>query len=147
MISRSDFPLGSKSQPPFPPPIGKPVKAFLKICSKPKNLMILRSTEGCNRKPPLYGPIALLNWTRYALLTCVWAASSTQATRKSICRSGVVKRSKIACLRYFSSSRSITGRSDPKTSSTACLNSACSGFCFATRAKTSSTYPISYPYY
>ena len=30
MISRSDFPLGSKSQPPFPPPIGKPVKGSLR---------------------------------------------------------------------------------------------------------------------
>ena len=61
MISRSDFPLGSKSEPPLPPPIGKPVSAFLKICSNPRNLMILKFTERCSLRPPLYGPIALLN--------------------------------------------------------------------------------------
>lgn len=36
LISLSDLPLGSKSQPPLPPPIIRPVKAFLKICSKPR---------------------------------------------------------------------------------------------------------------
>lgn len=35
--SASLFPLGSKSDPPLPPPSGRPVNAFLKICSKPKN--------------------------------------------------------------------------------------------------------------
>ena len=46
MTSFSDFPLGSKSAPPFPPPIGKVVRLFLKICSKPKNLRMLKLTEG-----------------------------------------------------------------------------------------------------
>ena len=40
MISPSDLPDGSKSEPPLPPPIGRPVKEFLKICSKPRNLQI-----------------------------------------------------------------------------------------------------------
>ncbi len=30
----------------LPPPTGRPVRAFLKICSKPRNLMIDRFTEG-----------------------------------------------------------------------------------------------------
>lgn len=59
MTSLSLFPLGSKSEPPLPPPIGREVKLFLKTCSKPKNLMIERLTEGCKRKPP-YKNIAKL---------------------------------------------------------------------------------------
>src|SRR5699024_11235185 len=35
MISSSDLPFGSKSEPPLPPPIGRPVRECLKICSKP----------------------------------------------------------------------------------------------------------------
>ena len=53
ITSASDFPLGSKSAPPLPPPIGSPVRLFLKICSNPKNLMIPSYTEGWNRRPPL----------------------------------------------------------------------------------------------
>lgn len=45
-ISLSDLPFGSKSDPPLPPPICRPVKAFLKTCSKPKNLRMLRLTVG-----------------------------------------------------------------------------------------------------
>ena len=40
------------------------VRLFLKICSKPRNFITDRLTEGWNLKPPLYGPIALLNCTR-----------------------------------------------------------------------------------
>ena len=58
MTSVSDFPFGSKSDPPFPPPIGRVVKAFLKTCSKARNFRILMFTEGWNLSPPLYGPIA-----------------------------------------------------------------------------------------
>ena len=36
MISLSDLPFGSKSEPPLPPPIGRPVSEFLNICSNPK---------------------------------------------------------------------------------------------------------------
>jgi hypothetical protein len=53
MISASERPLGSKSEPPLPPPIGIPVRAFLKTCSKPRNLMMLRLTDGWKRRPPL----------------------------------------------------------------------------------------------
>ena len=63
IISVSDFPLGLKSEPPFPPPIGSVVKAFLNICSNPKNFKILKFTLGCKRIPPLYGPNALLYCT------------------------------------------------------------------------------------
>ena len=41
ITSLSDFPFGLKSEPPFPPPIGKVVKEFLKTCSNPKNFKIL----------------------------------------------------------------------------------------------------------
>ena len=40
ITSASLLPLGSKSEPPFPPPIGSPVREFLKICSKPRNFMM-----------------------------------------------------------------------------------------------------------
>ena len=53
ITSPSDLPLGSKSEPPLPPPIGKPVRAFLKICSKPRNFTMPRFTLGWNRSPPL----------------------------------------------------------------------------------------------
>ena len=37
MISAFDFPRGLKSEPPFPPPIGNVVNAFLNVCSKARN--------------------------------------------------------------------------------------------------------------
>lgn len=46
ITSLSLLPRGSKSEPPLPPPIGSVVKAFLKICSKPKNLIMDKLTEG-----------------------------------------------------------------------------------------------------
>src|SRR3546814_3782394 len=64
IISASERPRGLKSDPPLPPPIGSPVRAFLKVCSKPRNLMIPTLTDGWKRKPPLYGPTAELNWPR-----------------------------------------------------------------------------------
>ena len=64
MTSPSDFPRGSKSAPPLPPPIGRPVREFLKVCSNPKNLRIERLTDLSNLIPPLYGPMAELNSTR-----------------------------------------------------------------------------------
>lgn len=44
--------LGSKSQPPLPPPMGSVVREFLKICSKPRNLMTDSVTVGWKRRPP-----------------------------------------------------------------------------------------------
>ena len=70
-LSHLRFPFGSKSEPPLPPPIGKPVKAFLKICSNAKNFKIDKLTEGWNLNPPLYGPIAELNCTLKPLLTLI----------------------------------------------------------------------------
>ena len=64
MISASDLPTGSKSEPPFAPPIGRVVSAFLKVCSKPRNFSIEGVTARWKRRPPLYGPIAELNCTR-----------------------------------------------------------------------------------
>src|SRR6201982_3384801 len=51
----SVFPLGSKSAPPLPPPIGRPVSEFLKTCSNARNLMMLAQTVGWKHKPPLNG--------------------------------------------------------------------------------------------
>jgi hypothetical protein len=31
----------------------RPVRAFLKICSKPRNFRMERFTVGCRRRPPL----------------------------------------------------------------------------------------------
>lgn len=53
LISASDLPLGSKSDPPFPPPMFKPVSAFLKVCSKPRNFRMDKLTLGWRRRPPL----------------------------------------------------------------------------------------------
>ena len=46
IISKSLLPLGSKSLPPFAPPIGKPVSEFLRICSKPRNFKTPSVTVG-----------------------------------------------------------------------------------------------------
>ena len=53
ITSLSDLPLGSKSEPPLPPPIGRVVRLFLKVCSKARNFRIERFTEGWKRMPPL----------------------------------------------------------------------------------------------
>lgn len=53
MISESLLPVGSKSEPPFAPPMGREVREFLKVCSKPRNFMASRLTSFWNLKPPL----------------------------------------------------------------------------------------------
>ena len=58
----SVLPLGSKSDPPLPPPIGSPVKTFFEDLFKiPRNFKIPWLTVGWKRSPPLYGPTAELN--------------------------------------------------------------------------------------
>ncbi len=42
MTSTSLLPLGSKFEPPLPPPMGSVVRAFLKTCSKARNLSMPR---------------------------------------------------------------------------------------------------------
>src|SRR5690606_19856079 len=37
----------------LPPPMGMPVRAFLNVCSNPRNLMMPTFTEGWKRMPPL----------------------------------------------------------------------------------------------
>ena len=56
MISFSLLPLGSKSEPPLPPPMGRPVSEFLKICSKPRNLRVERRDLGVEAHAALIGP-------------------------------------------------------------------------------------------
>ena len=46
ITSPSLLPLGSKSEPPLPPPMGRVVSAFLKVCSKARNFRIDRLTDG-----------------------------------------------------------------------------------------------------
>jgi hypothetical protein len=53
MTSLSLLPLGSKSEPPLPPPMGSVVRLFLKTCSKARNLRMPRLTVGWKRRPPL----------------------------------------------------------------------------------------------
>ena len=53
MTSLSLLPLGSKSVPPLPPPMGSVVSEFLKTCSKARNFRMPRLTEGWKRSPPL----------------------------------------------------------------------------------------------
>ena len=53
ITSPSVRPFGSKSEPPLPPPMSSEVSAFLKICSKPRNLRIPTFTLGWKRSPPL----------------------------------------------------------------------------------------------
>ena len=50
MISASERPFGSKSEPPLPPPMGRPVRLFLNTCSKPRNLMTEAFTLGWKRR-------------------------------------------------------------------------------------------------
>lgn len=53
ITSLDERPRSEKSAPPFAPPMGKVVSAFLKVCSKPKNFIMLMLTDGWNLKPPL----------------------------------------------------------------------------------------------
>jgi len=53
MTSRSLLPLGLKLDPPLAPPMGRPVRLFLNVCSKPKNFSTLKVTLGWKRMPPL----------------------------------------------------------------------------------------------
>ncbi len=84
MTSASEASCGSKSEPPLAPPIGIPVRAFLNTCSKPRNLMVPRYTDGWNRSPPLYGPRTEEYSTRNPRLMRTRPASSTHGTRKMI---------------------------------------------------------------
>src|SRR5690554_1882439 len=139
MISDWDRPLGEKSDPPFPPPIGSVVSAFLNVCSNPKNFKEESDTEGWKRIPPLYGPMAPLNCTRYPMFTCTWPLSSVHGTRKVKTRSGSTIRSTIAA---FSNSGCwlYTSSIDTSTSFTACKNSDSPGCLISRRVITSFTF-------
>ncbi len=139
MTSASLLPRGSKSEPPFAPPIGRVVRLSLKDCSKARNFITERFTEGWNRRPPLKGPIAPLNWTRYPRLTWTLPASSVQVTRNEIIRSGSTMRSSRPAFSY-SGCLSITGAREERTSSTVCWNSGSDGWFFLTSSRTLSTY-------
>ncbi len=118
ITSASVLPFGSKSDPPLPPPIGSVVSEFLNTCSKARNLRMPRLTDGWNRSPPLYGPMALFISMRKPRLICTTPLSSCHGTRNMITRSGSMQRSRILALRY-SGWRSMTTDSDSATSWTA----------------------------
>src|SRR5690606_5786327 len=122
ITSPSERPLGAKSAPPLPPPMGRPVRAFLNVCSNPRSLTMLKCTLGWNRRPPLNGPSAELNSTRKPRLICTWPLSSTHGTRKMICRSGSHRRRMIAPSVY-SGCLLTTGPRLDRTSWTAWWNS------------------------
>ncbi len=126
MTSASLRPCGSKSLPPLPPPMPRPVSAFLKICSKPRNLMTPRLTDGWKRRPPLYGPSALLNSTRKPRLTWTRPWSSCHGTRKITWRSGSTRRSMRPGSAY-SGRDAITGARVSRTSWAAWWNSGWAG--------------------
>ena len=46
ITSLSLLPFGSKSDPPFPPPIGSVVNEFLSTCSNARNFRMPRLTDG-----------------------------------------------------------------------------------------------------
>src|SRR5215470_6769907 len=88
ITSLSLLPLGSKSEPPLPPPIGSVVSEFFSTCSNARNFRMPRFTEGWNRRPPLYGPMALFISMRNPRFTWTCPASSTHGTRNISTRSG-----------------------------------------------------------
>jgi hypothetical protein len=102
----------------LPPPIGSVVSEFLNTCSNARNLRMPRLTEGWNRRPPLYGPIALFISIRKPRLIWTVPRSSTHGTRNITTRSGSMIRSRILLWRY-SGWRSRTIASDSATSCTA----------------------------
>ena len=55
MISLLDLPLGSKSEPPLPPPMGSVVRLFLRICSRPRNFQHAERNRGVEAKAALVG--------------------------------------------------------------------------------------------
>ena len=128
ITSLSERPRIEKSEPPLPPPMGRVVRAFLNVCSNPKNFSIDRFTDGWNLNPPLYGPIAELNCTRYPMFTCTSPLSSTHGTRNVSTRSGSTIRSIILA---FSNSGCwlYTSFTERSTSLTACRYSSSPG-CF-----------------
>ena len=56
--------LGSKSEPPLPPPMGSVVSEFLKICSNPRNLTIDSVTVGVEAEPACKQKMVLLRANR-----------------------------------------------------------------------------------
>ena len=75
--------------------MGRPVRLFLKVCSKARNFSTLSVTDGWKRMPPLYGPIELLFCTRQPRCTRILPLSSSQQTRNEITRSGSAMRRRI----------------------------------------------------
>ena len=55
ITSLSLLPLGSKSMPPLPPPMGSVVSEFLKTCSKARNFRMPRLTDGMEAQSALVG--------------------------------------------------------------------------------------------
>src|SRR5258705_9537786 len=141
MTSLSLLPLGSKSDPPLPPPIGSVVSEFLNTCSNARNLRMPRLTDGWNRSPPLYGPIALFISIRNPRLSWTVPRSSTHGTRNIRTRSGSMIRSRIFERRY-SGWRSSTSDSDSATSCTAWWNSGSAGFLAFTSAISVETWSV-----
>ena len=130
ITSASDLPCGSKSAPPLPPPIGRPVREFFRICSIPRNFRMDWFTDGWKRRPPLYGPMAELNCTLYPRFTWFTPLSSVHGTLNVTILSGSTNLSRRAFLRYTSSFFETIGSRDSRILFAASRNSGSCG-CFA----------------
>ena len=82
-----------------------------------------RLTDGWKRRPPLYGPSALLNSTRKPRLTWTCPRRPSTGTRKMICRSGSHDPLDQACLARTRGAWRAPGRGSRSTSCTAWWNS------------------------
>ncbi len=90
MTSSSLRPCGSRSAPPFAPPIRQTRQRVLEDLLEAGELMMPRFTDGWKRRPRSQrGPSALLYWTRKPRLMRILSRQSCcQGTRKMTCRSG-----------------------------------------------------------
>jgi len=75
MTSMSDFPLASKSAPPLPPPIGRPVRQLFKNLFRTQELMMAGRDRRMKTQPALIRPSALFICTRKPRFTCIWPFS------------------------------------------------------------------------
>src|SRR6266508_330512 len=77
--SPADSLLGSTATPPLPPPNGMSRSAHFHVMRAEKHLISSMATVWWYRRPPLYGPRALLCWIRYP--SNVASAPSSIGTR------------------------------------------------------------------
>src|SRR5437867_9885065 len=112
--SPSDSFLGSTATPPLPPPNGMSRSAHFQVMRAEKHLISSWATVWWYRRPPLYGPRALLCWIRYP--SNVVSAPSSIGTRTCtvVDRRWVSSRARIEA---SSPNRSAADSKNPRTAS------------------------------